>query len=400
MATEASETPIEVLREEAKGYSVHDQQYAKNPWDLWKRFREAPELLHSDQEGGFWALCRYEEVRYAATHEESFCARFGRALPPHPQRLLPSDSDGAQHREYRRILNPWMTHPAMSYMEPEIHRICRELLGPLASRTDIDLANEYSAPAIMMCGLKWLDWPVGEWKTFLHWAHNILIPKKDPETSMRCWTELSDWVAKDLARRRGEDRGDIIDAILKAEVDGRPIDDSEALQLTISIFLGAVDTTASTLNSSFHWLAHHPEARDLLRSDAQRLPLAVEEFVRLGGTIAYVSRTVTQDTEVRGCPVREGDRVGLFFSAANRDADEFPDADEVVLDRRPNRHLGFGAGPHKCAGAPFARMMLRITIQEALENLGEFEVADESGVEWQIAQVRLCERLPIKHQPR
>lgn len=401
MAQQTSDSSIEDVRQEAAAYSVHDRQYAKDPWDLWRRFREAPEILRSEQDGGFYILGRFEHARYAATHEELYCARLGRSLPPHPEGLLPSDADGALHREYRKILNPWMTHSAMEYMEDEVRAICKRLLAPLADRTEFDMANDYATPAVLISGLKWLEWPVEEHEKFGKWAHNILIPKgQDKELTLKAWAELSEWITADMERRRREGRDDVINAILTAEVEGRPITDKEALQVIISIFLGAVDTTGSTLNAGFHWLAGHPEARDLLRSEPERLPMAVEEFLRVAGTLAYTARTVTQDTELDGCPFKAGDHVALLYSSASRDADEFPNPDEVILDRRPNRHLAFGAGPHKCAGAPFARMMLRIAIQEALNTLGEFEVADEEGVTWEMAQVRICSALPVRHHPR
>ncbi|AWK76270.1 hypothetical protein CBI38_32920 (plasmid) [Rhodococcus oxybenzonivorans] len=400
MTTHFSDIQPEAIREEAASYSLHDQSLAKSPWDPWRRFRAASELLRSDQDGGFWILSRYSQIREAAGHEETFCARHGRALPPHPEGLLPSDADGAVHREYRRIINPWMTASAMAYMEPEVTAFCAQRLDQLVSRTEFDIAKDYVSPAIVMSGMKWLDWPVEEYEKFGDWAHAMLIPSHGTvEEKLRAWSELSDWVAGDIERRRAQPREGVINAVIDAEVEGRPITDKEILQIVISLFLGAVETTGSTLNSAFHYLADHPEAREYLREDPEgRLPLAVEEFLRTAGSLAYTARTVTEDTTLDGCPLKRGDKVALLMSSASRDADVFDNPDEVVLDRKPNRHFAFGAGPHKCAGATFARMMLRIAIQEALAKLGDFRVADESAIGWEMAQVRVCTSMPIIHQ--
>jgi cytochrome P450 len=205
-------------------------------------------------------------------------------------------------------------------------------------------------------------------------------------------------VTRFIAQRRAESpRDDIIQAILDTEIEGRPVTDDEVLQLVISVFLGAVLTTASTLSSSFQYLAGHPEVRDLLRSEPDRLETAVEEFLRVGGTVVYLARTVEEDTEMAGCPLHQGDKVAMMFSSANR---EFPDPDDVILDRTPNRHMAFGHGPHKCAGAPFARMVLRVSIQEALAHLGEFRIADETTVKWETSTNRLVVSLPVIHEPR
>lgn len=401
MATHAAE-PKDPVREAAASYSLHDQRFASEPWDLWGGFRESPGVLHSDQDGGFWIFSRAEQIRYAGAHEELFCARQGRALPPHPRRLLPSDADGSMHREYRKIINPWMNPAAVSYMEPEVKAIFEQCLEPLVSRTEIDIVQEYLTPAIVMCGLKWLNWPTEDWKRFRDWAHHMLVPSAGTvEEKLRAWNELSEWVMADIERRRSAPHGDVIDAVIDAEIQGRPIADEEIMQIVISIFLGAGHTTGSTLSAAFHYLANHPEARNMLRADPEgTLPLAIEEFVRTAGTIAYTARTVTEDTTVDGRPMKQGDRVALLMNSANRDESDFPNPDELELDRKPNRHFGFGAGPHKCAGIPFARMMMRFAIEEALAKLGDFHIADESAVRWETAQVRVCTAMPIIHRAR
>jgi cytochrome P450 len=248
-----------------------------------------------------------------------------------------------------------------------------------------------------------LGWPGDDGDSLAGWAHDIMAAEDvaGPGASARAWSELSRYITQQLERREGEARReDVIQGILDAEIDGRAVTHDEALQLIISVFLGAVHTTASTLSYSLHYLANHPRGRDLLRSDPDRLELAVEEFLRTAGTVVYIARTVDQDTELAGCPLHNGEKVAMMFSSANRDPAEFPNPDDVILDRTPNRHVAFGHGAHKCAGAPFARLVLRVAIEEALARLGEFTVEDEARVRWETSMPRVVASMPVVHHPR
>jgi cytochrome P450 len=390
--------------EDASRYGFNDQQYAKNPFALWKQFRETPGLLHSDQDGGFWILSRFSEVRQAAAQEKTFCARLGRVIPPHSGTFLPSDSDGPLHRQYRRLLNPWLSAEAVAPFEPEMHATCAEILDSLAVQEDFDMSRDYAIPAILIAGLKWLGWPVEDAELLAEWTHAILAPAVviEPDVRAQAWQSLSDYITRQIEQRRSEPRReDITQAILDAEIEQRPISFDEVLQLIISVFLGAVHTTASALSSSLQYLANHPEARELLtRAEPDQWELAVEEFLRVAGTNAHLARTVDEDTEVAGCPLKKGEKVALLFSSANLDALEFPDPDEVILDRSPNRHMAFGHGPHKCAGAPFARLMLRVAIHEAIDRLGNFRIADEDQVGVESWTTRIVTSIPMIHEPR
>lgn len=122
---------------------------------------------------------------------------------------------------------------------------------------------------------------------------------------------------------------------------------------------------------------------------------ATEEFLRAFAPVT-MAREVLQDTELHGCPMRAGDRVLLPFPSANRDPDAFQEPDEVVLDRRVNRHFAFGVGIHRCLGSNLARMELRVAIQTWLDRIPDFELDDPAEVTWSAGQVRGPRRLPMK----
>ena len=110
-------------------------------------------------------------------------------------------------------------------------------------------------------------------------------------------------------------------------------------------------------------------------------PVAVEEYLRYFSPLAHIGRTATHDVELDGRTVRTGDLVSLCFAAANHDPRVFDAPDECRLDRRPNRHVAFGHGPHTCIGAPLARMQVAVVVERFLAMVGSCSVV--TPVEWQ-----------------
>ena len=167
--------------------------------------------------------------------------------------------------------------------------------------------------------------------------------------------------------------------LLDAEIDGRPLDDDEQLFSMTLLLLGGLDTTTSAIAMALAHLADHPDHRARLLADPDLLDTAVEEFVRVATPVQGLGRTVTRDTELGGCPLRAGDRVFLLWASGNRDPEAFDRSDEVILDRHPNHHLGFGAGPHRCVGSHAGKLMVKVALQELLPWLGDYRIAGQLG---------------------
>ena len=141
----------------------------------------------------------------------------------------------------------------------------------------------------------------------------------------------------------------------------------------------ALDTTRSALGYIFHHLATHVADRQRLIGEPERIPEAVEEFIRLYGLLIQDGRYVEEDVDFHGCPMHKGDIVWLGLAPANRDPRKFDHPDEFVLERESNKHLGFAAGAHRCLGSHLARPELIIVLQEWLPRIPHFRLA--AGVE-------------------
>jgi cytochrome P450 len=143
------------------------------------------------------------------------------------------------------------------------------------------------------------------------------------------------------------------------------------------LILGGLDTTTSLSLLAFYHLSRNPQDRERLIKDASLLPMAAtEEFLRFYNPVQGIARTVAQDHELNGTELKAGERVVLLYASANRDDAQFPDADKFILDRTPNRHLGFGAGIHRCIGSNLARMEFQEILGEVLERIPDFEVIE------------------------
>jgi cytochrome P450 len=136
-----------------------------------------------------------------------------------------------------------------------------------------------------------------------------------------------------------------------------------------------LETTANAMSFAFHYLATHPDERDRLAGEPRILPRAVEEFIRFGGSIHGIPRTVAKDVELAGQTFCPGESVLVNYASANRDPDEFFEPDRCILDRRDNRHLGFGAGVHRCLGSNLARLEFTVGLEQVLSRIPDYTLA-------------------------
>ena len=187
---------------------------------------------------------------------------------------------------------------------------------------------------------------------------------------------------------------DLFSVLLRARVDGRPLDHDELLDYAFMLFIAGLDTVTAVLGFSLHCLATRADLQARLAADHSLIPSAVEELLR-AHAIVNTARVVTEDTDFAGVTMHAGDRVLLATALASRDPDEFDRADEIVLDREANRHLAFGGGPHRCLGSHLARLELRIALEELLARVPSFRLAPGETPAIHGGGVLGIDRLPV-----
>jgi cholest-4-en-3-one 26-monooxygenase len=184
---------------------------------------------------------------------------------------------------------------------------------------------------------------------------------------------MCDSVAAD---RRANPRDDIMTLLVNAEIDGERLNDAELNLFFITLIVAGNETTRNLINHAMLALIEHPDQAERLRQDPSLWDSAVEEMLRWGASIHNFRRTATRDTEIRGVPIREGDKVVMYYAAANRDPEVFENPHVFDVGRTPNEHVTFGGGgEHFCLGASLARAEIKATMRQVVERLPDMELA-------------------------
>jgi len=366
--------------------------------EVLRHMRSQCPVAHSEAYGGHWVVTRHADVLRVAQDWRTFSSAEGVGLtkttpvvPP-----IPEWSDPPVQREYKRLINLHLTAPVVARYEEPIRQLAKRLIDDFIERGHCEFMAEFARP---FPGLAFFEQVLHAPSDQIAQINEMSTAAATPNhpNSREAWEGLFKWITEFVSERRGlAPRGDIVDAILTAEIEGRPITDAEVYGLIQLLILGGLDTTAGALGQFMIRFAREPEIPRLLRSRPDLIPDAVEELLRLEGPFVFIARLSKTETEIAGNVVKAGDRVLISWASANRDEAEFPDPDKFDLSRRVNRHLAFGAGPHRCAGSNFARMNLQIALQELVARLDDIRLQDESEpISYHSAFNRAPHRVPI-----
>jgi cytochrome P450 len=205
------------------------------------------------------------------------------------------------------------------------------------------------------------------------------------------------WAVEILKSRRGDPVADnIVSAVMQLNDSGRSFTEDEISSGLQVLVQGGIGTSASAISSIMLILSQDQALQDRVRQDRSAIPRLMEECLRLEAPTPLMFRTATRDIEIAGQYIRKGEKVGLFYGAANRDPTVFDRPDEVDLDRIHCRHLTFGAGAHRCIGSNLARLQIRIAVEQLLTRLGEFSLPEGTEIPYSSLQARGPLSVPLK----
>ncbi|QRY46910.1 cytochrome P450 [Mycolicibacterium boenickei] len=334
--------------------------------------RQAP-IAHTESPffptDGAWVAVGYDECYQIAQDWQHFSSN------PTPEGALQAGGDlvitldPPRQQKFRKVLNPYLSPARMKALAPQIRAETDQLIDAFVEHGSGDLAQvAWQQPGIVF--FKYLlGMPVGDVPLCIDLVDTALNGGTD-EDRMLAWGGLYQHVHDAVsARTTGPARDDMIDVLLHAEIDGEPLPFNDIVANAILLVQAGLETTASAMSFAFHYLATHPGERDRLIAEPEILPRAVEEFIRFAGSIHSLPRTVAKDAELGGQRFCPGDSILINYAAANRDANQFPDPDRCVLDRSANRHLGFGAGVHRCLGSNLARLEFAVGLEQVLARM-------------------------------
>lgn len=368
-------------------------------------------IAHSDRDGGFWVVNRYSDLLTVLQDWHTFENGHtnipepppGAGFPPMP----PIDSNPPLHRHFREILNPYLTPDAVARHATNVRRVIIRLIDAFAGRGECDIAAELAQlfPPMITFGELFGLTDEEELLRVSGWVHTMTfgLHREPPEVLLQARTDWMGWMTDLIERRRnGPRQDDMIDGLLHGTVEGgRPVRDDEVLGAILILTLGGFGTTSDATSNLILRIADEPGLEDRLRQEPDLIPAVIEETLRLEPPVTALARLCVKDTDLDGQHIAAGDRVMINFSAANRDPAAFERPDEFVLDRPRNRHLSFSGGPHRCIGSNFARMSIRVMLEELLARIKDIRLASPEGPRRvsEIAAWRTVESLPITFTP-
>ena len=349
--------------------------------------------------GGFWLITRAEDYREILHNHEVFKSES--TIPPAPLDLIPMFTDPPAHTQYRQILTPLLSPHAVKRWEDFTREHARSRVEMVVDRGGCEFVSHFGRAI-----------PIRVFALFMG-LEASLVEQIDPireesghvagsgaEAGMIALGAMLQAIGEIVDERMATpDAGDDVPRQLaRARIDGRPLSREEILNILHTMFVAGFDTTSSMLTMCQLFLARHDDARRAVAEDPSRLPDAIEEMVRLHAFVQS-SRRAVRDIDVAGVHIEAGDWLLLPTSLASRDPDEFEQPGEFDIDRFPNRHFGFGAGPHRCLGSHLARMELRVALEEWLRRIPEFRVPDGYTPQFQPGHVIGMHELLLEWDP-
>ncbi len=299
--------------------------------------------------------------------------------------------DPPDHTKYRELTQPWFKPSNIKRLESRlseiIHNILDDMMGDGEMR-ELDFVQDVAVWPPLKLITELLGVPEeDEWRILK--LTNELFAGDDPEMKRAGEDPLSIFdTIKDLYNyftdlteaRRAKPTEDLASYIANGKIDGEYLPYKELISYYIIVATAGHETTRTGISGGLHGLLTPPEQMQALTggiNDEETLKLAVEEMIRWSTPVAQFSRTAMQDTQLRGKEIRKGDTLGLFYASANFDEDVFEDPFEFRINRKPNRHLAFGTGPHQCLGLILARMEMRIFFEQLIPRIEHMELAGD-----------------------
>lgn len=365
--------------------NVLDPEFYVDPWAAYRWLRDE-EPVFWDPVQRIWAVSRHDDV-IAVEKDHGRYSSFPGSRPHLDQSADHSmiNLDEPEHQRQRNLVARRFTPRAVRSHEDRVRERVTAILDAVEPLGECEAIEAIASrlPAMMICDF--LGYPEEWWPKAREWSERTMhdAGQTSPagpgelraagDVQSAAIAEFTALTLEVVQARMTEPRDDLISVWLHAE----GFDVARVVQETILVLDGGAETTRTVIGSVIRELALRPDQRRLLADRPELLgTTAVEEFIRWVTPILNMRRTVTEDHELRGRLLREGDQVLLLYPSANRDPRVFTDPDEFDVNREHNRHVAFGFGTHFCLGASLARLELRVMFEELLRRIPDWELVD------------------------
>lgn len=353
-------------------------------WDASDPFADARRrsgVLEGDFLGERIALIlRYNDVREAASDFRAYSsdAPFRVPIPTEERvrkvRQLPIETDPPEHTDYKAIVQPFFSVSKRPEMERQIGALIGEMLDDAIGAGPVEIINDFALPLQSRALAVLLRMPMTAADEWIDWGLHVFIGPEGHDNEKG--NVLDRYLNREFDRAEVNPGDDFFGALTKATFRDRPLTRDEKVGFANLVFAGGRDTVIATVSLTLAHFTMHPEDLVRLRGNPLLLRNCVEEIVRVASPLTMMARVCPRDTNVHGAHVPEDHRVAICWASANRDESVFESPEELIIDRKPNPHVAFGAGPHHCLGASYARLILRTLIGQVSRKVGSMEVID------------------------
>jgi cytochrome P450 len=341
------------------------------------------------EEDGYWSVTRADDVHEVSRDWETYSSELGGVtaltnaiMPLELIRAMFIGMDPPKHDRLKALFQRGFTPKRIAEHEDAIREITVGVLQRLKGRDSCDLVTDVAQPVVSRVIGSFMGIPPEDdeiWARLMNTTLGAGDPDLNPEgvesVMQRDVPEIFERCGRLMAERRERPTDDLTSVLVHAEVDGERLEEHEIVMGFFLLVAAGNDSTKATYCSAMRALMEHPDQRQLLLDDPGLVPSAVEEALRMFPAFAHFRRTATRDTELAGQPIREGDKVVMWYVSSNRDESRYEDPDRFDVTRNPD-HQAFGAGGrHFCLGAALARLELRILLEETLARYPAMELA-------------------------
>jgi cholest-4-en-3-one 26-monooxygenase len=364
------------------------------------------------EEAGFWSVTRAEDVHAVSRDWETFSSERGGVtalteaiMPLALQQAMFIGMDPPKHDRLKALFQRGFTPRRIAEHEPEIRAIAARVLDSVAGLETVDLVTQVAQPVVARVIGSFMGIPPEDdaiWARLMNATLGADDPDLNPDgvqaVMERDVPEIFERCNRLIAERRERPTDDLTSVLVHAEIDGARLEEHEIVMGFFLLVAAGNDSTKATYASGMRALLEDPAQRDALLEDPALISGAVEEALRMFPAFAHFRRTATRDTEVGGQPVREGEKVVMWYVSSNRDESRYEDPDRFDVRRNPE-HQAFGAGGrHFCLGTALARLELNILFEETLARYPRMEL-DGTPRATESAFLNQLKSLPVRLHP-
>jgi cytochrome P450 len=366
------------------------------PHELFKRMRHECPVHWTDRfsefpgEPGFWSVTRPDDIHAVSRDWRTYSSELGgvtalsAVFPIELTRAMFIGMDPPKHDRVKALFQAGFTPKRIAAHEDAIRVIVTGVLDRVSGREECDLVNEVAQPVVARVIGSFMGIPPEDdamWANLMNSTLGAGDPDLNPDGVQgaveKDVPKIFEHCRKLIAERRENPTDDLTSVLVHAEVDGEKLEEHEIVMGFFLLVAAGNDSTKATYCSGMRALLEDPEQKQLLLDDPSLVPGAVEESLRMFPAFAHFRRTATEDTELAGQRIKQGEKVVMWYVASNRDETRYSEPDHFDVRRNPE-HQAFGAGGrHFCLGTALARLELRILFEETLKRFPKIELVGE-----------------------